>query len=106
MPIFELIVLLILAALLWLWMDSIKARELAVRAAFEACAQEGLQLLDETVAIHSLRLARDEEGRLRLRRKYDFEFSDTGESRHSGWLVMLGNELETMHLRSSLYWLP
>lgn len=103
MPIFELIVFLLVAAFSWFWMNSIKAREHAVYAATKACAEEDVQLLDETVAIQSFQLARDENGRLRLRRKYAFEFSDTGENRSSGWLVLLGNELETIHLHTSLY---
>lgn len=103
MPTFELIALVLAAAGLWLWMDSIRAREIAVRAAAEACAEEGVQLLDDTVAIRSLRPARDEDGRLCLLRRYDFEFSDTGENRRSGWLVLQGHFLQTVHLHTSLY---
>lgn len=103
MPILEIIVFLCIAALFWFWMDSIKARELAVSHASRVCAEEGVQLLDDTVAIRSLRLARNESGGLRLMRKYDFEFSDTGENRRSGWLVLLGCQLESTHLYSSLY---
>ena len=45
-----------------------------------------------------LRLARDEEGRLRLRRTYVFEFSETGDNRRHGAIVMLGGELQDMQL--------
>ena len=103
MPILEILVFLCVLALFWFWMDSIKARELAVSHASRVCAEEGVQLLDETVAICSLRLARDETGMLCLLRKYDFEFSDTGENRRPGWLVLLGYQLESTHLYSSLY---
>ena len=78
MPFMEtsLIVGLCLAA--WLWFDSLKARETAVSAAREACRAEGLLLLDDTVAISAMKLARDDDGRIRLQRAYAFEYSDTG----------------------------
>jgi hypothetical protein len=85
--------ILLLAAIAWLWLDSLKAREVAVRSAREICAVEGLQLLDSTVAITSLALARDDLGRLRLQRAYDFEYSDTGNNRIKGSLVLLGHRI-------------
>lgn len=101
MPIFELIALSLGAAGVWLWLDSIKAREIAVRAAFRACDGDGVQLLDETVAIRALGLARNERGNLCFVRKYGFEFSDTGENRRSGWLVLRGREIEAFRLQPS-----
>lgn len=89
----ELIGLALFAALAWLWYDSIHVRELGLRAARRACEAEDLQLLDDTVAIASLSLARDDGGQLRLRRAYGFDFSDTGNNRRRGSLVMLGEEV-------------
>ena len=85
--------ILLLAALAWLWLDSLKAREVAVRAAREVCMAEGLQLLDWTVAIAKLKLARDDSGRLKIQRAYDFEYSDTGNNRIRGGLVLLGHRV-------------
>ncbi|HEX9184153.1 MAG TPA: DUF3301 domain-containing protein [Burkholderiales bacterium] len=81
-----------------LWVDSLRAREHAVVAGRAACARYGLQLLDDTVAFTRLRLARDEDGRLRLKRTYVFEFSDTGNNRRHGAIVMLGAQLEDLQL--------
>jgi hypothetical protein len=81
-----------------LWADSLRAREHAVAAGRAACARHGLQLLDETVAFARLGLARDEGGRLRLRRSYVFEFSDTGDNRRHGAIVMLGARVEELRL--------
>ena len=89
----ELFGLLLLTALFWLWMDSLKAREACLRESRAACAAEGLLLLDDTVAVDSIRPARDDEGRLRLKRVYKFEYSDTGNNRRRGSLVMLGEEV-------------
>jgi len=90
---FDLASLLLLGALAWLWFDSMQARDIGLRAVRAACAVEGLQLLDETMSIAGLKLARDDDGRLLLQRNYRFEYSDTGDNRRSGSLVMLGQEV-------------
>ena len=45
-----------------------------------------------------MRLARDEEGQLKISRTYTFEFSDTGNNRRHGAIVMLGGDVADMHL--------
>ncbi len=54
MPVVEILSLLCFGAVVWLWLDSLKAREVAVQAARAACAAEALLLLDDTVAIANL----------------------------------------------------
>jgi hypothetical protein len=98
MPLFELLSLALLAALFWLWHDSSRVREISIRVARRACQAEGLQLLDETVAVSSTRPARDDDGRFVLQRIYRFEYSDTGNNRRPGSLVMLGPELVTVNI--------
>ena len=98
MPGVELLSLLVLAAIAWLWLDSLKAREVAVRAARAACAAEELLLLDDTVAIANLKLARDDDGHVKLQRAYDFEFSDTGNNRLQGSLVLLGHRVTLLNV--------
>jgi hypothetical protein len=90
--------IVVLAAIAWLWLDSLKVREAAVRAAKEICSAEGLLFLDDTVAISALKLARDGDGRMRLQRSYDFEFSDTGNNRLKGSVVMLGHQLVLLNV--------
>lgn len=89
----ELCGLALLTALGWLWYDSLNVREIAVRAAREACVAEGLLFLDDTVGISSLKLGRDGAGRLQLQRAYEFEYSDTGDNRLKGSVVMLGQRV-------------
>jgi hypothetical protein len=98
MPGLEIAGILTLAALAWLWLDSLKAREAAIVAARAACEAEGLLLLDATVSIASLKLARDGEGRLKLQRAYDFEYSDTGDNRKKGSLVLLGTSVVLLNV--------
>jgi len=90
-------ILVILAAVL-AWVDGMRARERAVDAGRAACERYGLQLLDDTVAFAHLGFVRDEEGRLRVRRSYTFEFSDTGNNRRHGTIVTLGGELADLQL--------
>jgi hypothetical protein len=81
-----------------LWIDSLRARERAVRAGRSACERYDLQFLDDTVSFARMRLARNEEGGLRISRTYTFEFSDTGNNRRQGAIVMLGGEVQDLHL--------
>lgn len=90
--------LAVLALGLWYVFDALRAREAAVSAAREACRQQGLQLLDDTVQAVQLRLGRDAEGLTRFRRTFAFEFSEDGFARRSGRLVMLGGRIESMQL--------
>ena len=79
-------------------MDSLRARERAVKAGRDACERYDLQFLDDTVAFTRLRLARDGEGQLKISRTYSFEFSDTGNNRRHGAIVMLGGDLADLRL--------
>jgi hypothetical protein len=99
---FEFTGLLVLAAAIWLWQDSLKAREAGKRASVAACEAEGVQFLDDTVAVGSIRPVRDDYGRLRLRRVYRFEFSDTGNNRRDGAVTLVGDRVITVYLQPRL----
>lgn len=94
------LILLIFACLYWF--DSLRAREGALAAGRAACERERVQFLDETVALARLRVGRDEEGRLRLKRFYAFEFSDPllegGNNRRDGSVIMLADRVESLTL--------
>ena len=90
-------IVLILAGI-FLWLDSLRARERAVQAGRSACERYSLQFLDDTVSFARLALGRDSQGQLKIARTYTFEFSDTGNNRRHGAIVMLGSELEDLHL--------
>lgn len=98
MDLLDLTGLLLLAAAGWLWLDSLKAREAAVSAARSACNAESLLLLDFTVAIAKIGIARNSEGQLNFRRVYGFEYSDTGNDRRPGSIVMLGSRVVVINL--------
>ena len=94
----ELAAILGIVAGILLWTDSLRARERAVRAGRSACERYRLQFLDDTVSFARLRLARNDGGELRIARTYTFEFSDTGNNRRQGAIVMLGGEVQDLHL--------
>jgi hypothetical protein len=94
----ELAAILAIVAGILLWTDSLRARERAVRAGRSACERYELQFLDDTVSFARMRLARNEDGELRIARTYTFEFSDTGNNRRHGAIVMLGGEVQDLHL--------
>ena len=102
MPFLETFSLLLLGSLTWLWLDSLKAREAGIPAARAACAAERLLFLDETVEIASIWPARDDEGRLRLRRVYRFEYSETGNDRKKGSVTLIGREVVAFYIRPRL----
>jgi hypothetical protein len=94
----EMFSLLLLLACAWLVWDNLRAREAAIAASRGLCKAEGLQLLDDTVAMQSLRPARDSAGRLKLKRIYVFEYSDTGNDRHNGSVTLIGDSVVTFFL--------
>lgn len=98
MSAFEIFGLLLLAALLWFWFDSLKAREACLRESRAACSADGLLLLDDTVAMTRIEPVRDDDGRLRIKRVYSFEYSDTGNNRRKGIVTLIGDRVVTLLL--------
>ncbi len=90
--------IVLIAAGIFFWLDSLRARERALSAGRAACERYALQFLDDTVSVSRVRLGRDDEGQLRIARTYTFEFSDTGNNRRHGAIVMLGGELQDLQL--------
>ena len=93
-----LVLLLLLGLMVWFWQNTLRARESALRAARELCQHQQLQLLDATVTLQNLRLRRGEDGRLQLRRTFQFNYSDTGENRRIGFILMTGNRIDQVGL--------
>lgn len=96
MDILSILVLLVIIAVGWFWLHSIRILEIARDAGRRACARDELQFLDDTVASTRLALDRDSSGRRILRRTYRFEFTETGNTRREGEIVMLGDQVESV----------
>src|SRR3954451_18218075 len=75
------------------WSSARGAAERADQVGRDACRASGVQWLDETVHASGLRLARGEDGRLGFERYFRFEYSEDGQDRHIGRLVLRGSRL-------------
>lgn len=102
MDVLDLIGLLAVGLVVWIWLDSLKARETAVAAVKAACLSETLLLLDDTVSIKRIGLGRTRDGVLSLRRVYGFEYSDTGDDRTAGTVSLVGNRVLVIELNLRL----
>jgi hypothetical protein len=93
----NLLAILLVLLIGWLWLDTLRAREMAVGLARRACERHDVQFLDQAVALRRLGLRWTREG-VRVRRQYRFEFSEEGTGRRYGHLVLLGLRLEQLTL--------
>lgn len=84
--------LLLLGAAVVFWISAVNARERARELARNFCKRQGWQLLDQTVALSSLRPIRTNEG-LRWQRRYRFDFSPEGTGRRRGELTLTGGRM-------------
>lgn len=91
--------LLILAAF-YFWHNALRARERARELAHALCARVGLQLLDQTVSLHRVRLRRVPGEGLRLLRCYCFAVSTDGNDRRDGSLDMIDGDVISYDLPS------
>jgi hypothetical protein len=91
------ITLLVIATLIWAWMDALSARERAIAAGHELCREAGVQWLDQSVSLKRLRIGM-RDGLPTLLRRYAFEVSVDGSDRHRGHLDLGGQRLEAWSL--------
>jgi stage III sporulation protein SpoIIIAA len=89
--------LLALLALIWFWRDNLRVREIAIQISRKTCQSHGVQLLDQTVALHRLSIRWLNSG-LKLRRVYAFDYSLEGAGRRTGYIVMMGTHNISLHI--------
>lgn len=93
LSLFDLLGLVLFGLLLSHWWRSRDAKAFALVYAAQRCQQLDLQLLDQSIVLHKIRLQRSEKGWLQWWREYGFEFSSTGHERYPGSLTMAGTRL-------------
>jgi hypothetical protein len=91
----NLIWLILAGSLLLYWWHSGSYKGRARALVLAHCQPLDLQLLDQSMVIQGVWPIRNTRGGLALRRKYQFEFTSTGEQRYQGLVVLQG-----MHLQS------
>ncbi|NRP36122.1 hypothetical protein XMD579_000931 [Marinobacterium sp. xm-d-579] len=92
----DLFLLTLVAGVIYVWYKGLAVRERALNAVESYCNKLDLQLLDQNVSLRALWLKRDDRGRLTPWRRYQFEFTTTGDQRYRGQVVLLGNRLESI----------
>ncbi len=92
------LILLLLAAIVWFWIDSLRALDAARIAGRRECKKYDVQFLDDAISGIAIALVRDDFGRLVIRRTYRFEFSETGNSRLEGRMTLLGKKVESVSM--------
>ena len=96
----DLFPLIIIALFGWYWWSAQGVKEIALKAAKLHCREMGVQLLDESVALHRLWFKKDPNNKTRTWRSYLFEFTSTGEERYQGRVILLGKIVEQVQLQA------
>lgn len=91
------LIALLLGAYLY-WFNGQQVKEVALKAVRAHCLNLEVQMLDEYVALNSIRLKRNQAGKMRVRRIFLFEFSSTGNERYNGVCIMLGRRVESIQM--------
>jgi len=86
----EILLLIFIGFIIWLWRDSTQTKELAVSASSKACKQINAQFLDQTVVLSRLRLCRTMSGTMALCRVHVFDLTLDREVRREGVISMKG----------------
>ena len=90
--------LILLGTGIWFWQDSVRTREIAVSYARRYCREMKYQLLDETVAVKTLKPGRNLIGNFAFHRHYHFEFSLNGFDRYTGSVFLIGQKPTSIQL--------
>lgn len=78
------------------WYAGRAAAETATRVGQAACSRAGVQWLDQSVHLVSMRLSRGSDGWLGLERHFGFEYSSGGDDRRAGRIVLHGRRLRSV----------
>ncbi|MCF6262795.1 MAG: DUF3301 domain-containing protein [Xanthomonadales bacterium] len=97
----ELLLIIVLVAISASWLTTMRARDRARSAVARLCKQYQLQLLDQSVALAGLKIARSSRGGLTLRRQFKFDYSEDGISRKNGSIWMKGDQAEMITIERS-----
>ena len=89
----DMYLILIALAIVWYWIDGMKAKELARQVGRDACKQANVIFLDDTVVVTKVRPRRNSMGQMSLYREYQFEFTSDGEYRRNGQINILGKRV-------------
>ncbi|MEQ8953069.1 MAG: DUF3301 domain-containing protein [Gammaproteobacteria bacterium] len=90
------------AGLVAFWWNSDQVKSVAIAQVSHYCRQQELQLLDQTMVLRGIWPARDEADGFCLRRRYEFEFTSTGQTRNRGQVTLLGRQLSRLEVEAHI----
>jgi len=93
-------VFFLIMGIVWYWLNSVAAYEVAYNQAKAACQRLKLQFLDDTLDVIKLRLCRHPHGYMQVCRTYEFEFSSDGNSRYKGIINVSGKKFAGMDMET------
>ncbi|ROZ86049.1 DUF3301 domain-containing protein [Pseudomonas neustonica] len=96
--------LMLLLLIGWWLLRNLGLRDQAMRLVRNHCQRSDVQLLDDSIALTGMRIARNRRGRPGLVRRYAFEFTVTGEHRYDGYIDLHGQQL--LHLEMAPHPFP
>jgi len=82
----------------WYWLRAREIKDQCLHAAAKYCENLSLKLLDESVALNSLKPVRNRSGSFSLKRCYHFDFTSNGEDRYKGEITLIGRRVEQIKL--------
>lgn len=82
----------------WYWWRAKAIKDFVLQAARRYCKTMDVELLDDAVYLRGLWFKRDNHGRLRVWRRFLFDFTATGDERYTGRVIMLGSKILHMEL--------
>ena len=83
------VLMLLATGAAWLWHNH-GLRERALERVKQHCRKLDIELLDDNVALKKIGFIPDANGQKRLARVYNFEFTVTGDQRHTGTITQFG----------------
>ncbi len=92
------LIILFLIFLAWFWLNSIRAKEVAMQASAISCQQIAAQFLDQTASLTKIRLTRTAQGRMGIQRVFSFDFSRDRETRSKGYVEIIGHQVKKVYL--------
>lgn len=82
----------------WYWWRAKAISDSVLTVARRHCKTMDVMLLDDAIYLRGVWFKRDHEGRMRVWRRFMFDFTSTGEERYQGRVIMLGSRILNIEL--------
>lgn len=82
----------------WYWWRAKAIKDSVLQAVHRYCKTMDVMLLDDAIYLRGIWFKRDDQGQIRVWRRFLFDFTSTGEERYSGRVIMLGPRILNMEL--------